>query len=155
MVTGNSTNAWLDPRLKYIYTINDEIVVLSKLFSLQHSLMHWSVVLPFFHCQYKSSTDYSILWSLIHYQQQLNRKSGSIEFNKYYKKSYTTNNLNVSVTLKQIHRMRPLTLQASGGTRSWTISPPCTQNLWSLVPALMSHTQTEKSTPPETRWLGS
>ena len=57
--------------------------------------------------------------------------------------------------LKILRYIMALTLHASGGTDSWRISPPCTQKLWSLVPLLMSHRQTEKSTAPDTRCDGS
>lgn len=44
-----------------------------------------------------------------------------------------------------------LTLQLLGGTKSWVISPACTQNLCRSVPEYKSHKQTAKSTPPETK----
>lgn len=43
------------------------------------------------------------------------------------------------------------TLQFSGGTISWVISPPWTQKMCFISPVKMSQTMTEKSTPPDTR----
>lgn len=50
--------------------------------------------------------------------------------------------------------VRGLTLQFSGGTMSWVISPPWTQKMCFISPVKMSQTMTEKSTPPDTneRW---
>lgn len=46
-----------------------------------------------------------------------------------------------------------LTLQFSGGTKSCVISPPCTQKMCFISPEKMSQIMTEKSTPPETKYL--
>ncbi|TNN53579.1 hypothetical protein EYF80_036222 [Liparis tanakae] len=50
---------------------------------------------------------------------------------------------------------KDLTLQFSGGTMSWEISPPWTQKMCFISPVKMSQTMTEKSTPPDTseRWV--
>lgn len=61
---------------------------------------------------------------------------------------------NKSETEKTKLHVRALTLQFSGGTMSWVMSPPWTQKMCFISPVKMSQTMTEKSTPPETseRW---